>query len=556
VPRKDPQPGETALGAAGPWPRQREDAGLAVRTLADLFATAARTHASRLAIVAAGERLTWGELGTAAAGLAAALVAQGVTRGDRVVLQLDNGWRLAAAIGAVALADAVLVIVDPRLPPERLAFIVADCGARAFIADAGRAAHAQAARAAHAQAARAAHAQAARAAHAAPIACFMPAPAPGIDLESAFAGRCGSEPPPSRSISVDLAALIYTSGSTGQPKGVMHSHQTMLFALTSLLDYLPIGSGDRILCPLPLAFDYGLYQYLMAAATGATLVLDGASAFIGDLVAALRRADISVFPGVPTLYAMLARAHARQRLEIPSVRLLTSTAADLSPALHAPLQAIFPNAALIRMYGLTECKRVSWLPPALLESRPHSVGIPIPGTEALVCDEAGREVPAGQPGILHVRGGHVMLGYWNRPEETARMLKAGPSGDRILVTGDLFERDSDGFLRFLGRTDDMLKSRGEKVAPLEVESALLAISGVAEAAVVGAPDPVLGDAIVAFVTGSVTDERALRRALAGRLSPHLVPGRIILVDALPRTSNGKIDKQALAAAARDDAPPA
>ncbi|MFQ3595390.1 MAG: class I adenylate-forming enzyme family protein [Sphingomonadaceae bacterium] len=504
-----------------------------LRLVSELVARAGQDHPGKEAIALAGERVTWGALAAATDSLAAALVREGVSRGDRVVIQLENGWKLAAALSAVLRADAVMVVVDPRLPPERLAFIVKDSGARALIAD-GR---------------RPDQIGAARAAAVGPLAVFASGGTEGAhELEEALAGAMGSSPPPQRALTIDLAALIYTSGSTGQPKGVMHTHQSMLFALGSLLEYIGVRADDRIQCALPLAFDYGLYQFLMAAATGATLVLDGGSAFIGDLVAALRDEAVTVFPGVPTLYAMLAKAHARQPLAIPGVRLLTSTAADLSPTLHAPLREIFPNAQIIRMYGLTECKRVSYLPPDLLDAKPDSVGIPIPGTEVMVCDDQGREVPNGTPGILHVRGAHVMLGYWNRPEATAKMLRPGShSSDRVLVTGDLFVRDADGHLRFLGRTDDILKTRGEKVAPLEVEAALLAIDGVHEAAVVGMPDPVLGDAIVAFVSGTIENERFVRKGLVGRLPPQMMPTRILLLGELPKTPNGKIDRRALAA---------
>lgn len=350
-----------------------------------------------------------------------------------------------------------------------------------------------------------------------------------------------------QNITLDLAALIYTSGSTGEPKGVMHTHQSMLFALHSVIEYLRLDESDRLLCVLPLACDYGLYQLLMTVTLGATLVFEQTFTYLAQVLQVMEAEAVTVFPGVPTAFAVLLAAHERRPLCFPEVRRVTNTAAALPSSFNRRLREVFPRADIYRMYGLTECKRVSYLPPEQIEQRPESVGIAIPGTEVLVLDDAGRPVAPGEIGTLYVRGPHVMQGYWNQPEKSAYMLKSGSlPGERVLCTHDLFTVDEDGYLYFIGRTDDIIKTRGEKVSPLEIEKALYEIPGIREAAVLGLPDPVLGEAVYAFASlleGSSLNERQIQKHCADRLEPFMVPKRVLLVPALPRTANGKISRQ-------------
>jgi acyl-coenzyme A synthetase/AMP-(fatty) acid ligase len=213
------------------------------------------------------------------------------------------------------------------------------------------------------------------------------------------------------------------------------------------------------------------------------------------------------------------------------------------------LKEIFPNAKIFAMYGLTECKRVAYLEPELLDVRRGSVGKAIPGTEVFLRSPEGEPVEKGQPGILHVRGPHLMRGYWNLPSRTQEMLIDGDiPGEKFLRTGDWFRMDDDGFLYFQGRTDDIIKSRGEKVSPAEVENALYSVPGVVEAAVVGVADEVLGQAIKAFVVvkeGSGLESRRLRKELVDRLENFMVPQEFVFMDALPKSENGKIRKKDL-----------
>jgi len=227
---------------------------------------------------------------------------------------------------------------------------------------------------------------------------------------------------------------------------------------------------------------------------------------------------------------------------------VTNTAAALAPDLVPGLQRLFPKALIFRMYGLTECKRVCFLEPEELVRRPESVGKAIPGTQTFLLDAEGRVQGPGGTGILHVRGPHVMVGYWNQPEKSAEMLRPGRHpADRVLCTHDLFRMDEDGYLYFVGRSDDIIKSRGEKVSPVEVENALHGVPGVRDAAVIGIPDPVLGEAIRAYV--SLSDPglsaREIRRACQERLESFMVPGEIVILTELPKTDTGKVRKKDL-----------
>jgi long-chain acyl-CoA synthetase len=237
----------------------------------------------------------------------------------------------------------------------------------------------------------------------------------------------------------------------------------------------------------------------------------------------------------------------------PTVTRLTNTAAGLPPDFHDRLLERFPNALIFRMYGLTECKRVSYLEPELIHEKPTSVGKAMPGTETFVLDESGNPVEPGETGVLYVRGPHVMAGYWRQPELSAHMLREGPvAGERMLCTHDYFTVDEEGYLYFLGRSDDIIKTRGEKVSPLEVENALYALGGIKEAAVIGVPDELLGEAIRAYVVLEEGVERTEQEVIAGcrtRLESFMVPKEVVFLDELPKTTTGKIRKKGLQEAA-------
>jgi acyl-CoA synthetase (AMP-forming)/AMP-acid ligase II len=344
-------------------------------------------------------------------------------------------------------------------------------------------------------------------------------------------------------IDLDLACLIYTSGSTGDPKGVMSDHSNVVFAASSITEYLGNAESDILIGLLPLSFDYGLYQLLMSFKFGGTLVLEKGFTFPAAILKRIEEERVTGFPGVPTIYTMLLKMDLSP-YDLSSLRYLTNTAAALPPSHIAEIRAKFPWATLFSMYGLTETKRTLYLPPDQLDKRPGSVGIAIPGTEVWLEDEDGRRLNPGEVGELVVRGRHVMRGYWNDPERTAVRFRSGSVGERLCYTGDLFRMDEEGFMYFVARKDDIIKSRGEKVAPKEVENVLYALEGVREAAAIGVPDPVLGQAVKAFVVldgVSLTEVDILRHCRA-HLEDFMVPKYVEFRQELPKSANGKIKK--------------
>jgi amino acid adenylation domain-containing protein len=349
-------------------------------------------------------------------------------------------------------------------------------------------------------------------------------------------------------IDQDLAALLYTSGSTGAPKGVMLSHRNVASAMTSIQAYLGIRPDDVVLCALPLSFGYGLTQLLLAFAVGASLVLEG-FAFPVRVLEALARERATVFAAVPTMWASLLALETVSRHDLGALRILTNAGAGLSAERVQAVRSAFPQARLFPMYGQTECIRVTYLDPADLDRRPGSVGRGMPNQEVWLVDEKGRRLPPGNSGELVVRGSHVMRGYWDMPEETARKLRPGVlPGEAVLHTGDLFRMDEDGYLYFVSRADDIIKTRGEKVAPKEVEDALLRVPGVREAAVVGVPDVLLGEAVHAFVAlaeGASLGERDLVKHCLATLESFMAPKVVTVLPELPKTPNGKLDKPRL-----------
>ena len=517
----------------------------AIRLLHEALTASARQYAGKHALVVEGVPHSYAELLDSASRLATALRARGVQRGDRVAIYMDNTWPCVLSIFAVLLAGGVFLVINPQTKSDKLAFILDDSDAAVLLSDSHLAASFGAVLAdTH-------KLKKVICSGLWPIPALAGMPAGAISVESFDDVMRNSIPlaQPEPSIPNDLAALIYTSGSTGNPKGVMHTHQSMVFAAESIAEYLRLSEGDRILCVLPLAFDYGLYQLLMTIRLGATLILERSFTYPAQIFNRMREHQVTVFPGVPTIYAMLLSMHARERLEFASVTRVTNTAAALPAAFQQQLREVFPNTLIYRMYGLTECKRVCYLEPELADIKPDSVGKAIPGTEVFLLSPEGASVACGEAGILHIRGPHVMLGYWKQPELSARMLKSGTlPGERVLCSQDWFRMDEEGFLYFVGRSDDIIKTRGEKVSPVEVENVLHGIPGIREAAVVGIPDPLLGQVIRAYVAlepgASLSDKQIIKYCLA-RLENFMVPKEVVFLPELPKTNTGKISKKTL-----------
>jgi len=510
--------------------------------LQDLIADTAAATPDRVALDCDGRRYTYRELDQRANALARALEQRGITRGDRVVVFADNGVETAIAFWAILKANAVASIAHPQTKVEKLAYVLADTGARALVTD-------QAHEAVYATAVRSAQQlSTVVVARLDPSAQDRLTHVPGLVDWDELTAAPAPEPPARRCIDLDLAALIYTSGSTGESKGVMLTHRNMLAAAASGSEYLGLTRDDVIVSVLPFAFSYGLYQMITAFAHGARLVLHRSFAYPVDVMRSIVEEGGTGFPGVPTMFATLIGL--ATKFDLSGVRYVTNAGAALPVKHVGELRALFPNARIFSMYGLTECKRCTYLPPEDLERKPGSIGLPIPNTELWLVDEHGERVGPGQVGEVVVRGPNVMSGYWGKPELTAKKLKPGPlPGERVLHTGDLCRFDDEGYLYFVGRSDDVIKSRGEKVPPVEVEATILAIQGVREVAVIGVPDDVLGSAIKAFVVlepGVMLDRATILRECRARLESFKVPTDIEVRPSLPRNGNGKVQKSELA----------
>lgn len=506
----------------------------------DFLSRSASRLPDKVALVCDGRRWTYAELDRATDRLARGLRARGIRRGDRVVLCLPNSADTVLGIFATLKAGGVFVVLSPATKREKLAYVVRDCTASALWV-----------------------------ATAAVDRNLVPEPVAtpslrftvlcGDGAEQAAARLTGAlarealeagsaeEAPGTPRVDLDLACLVYTSGSTGEPKGVMSDHSNVVFAASSIIEYLRNVESDVVLDTLPLSFDYGLYQLLMTFAFGGTLVLERSFAYPAAVLARIPEERVTGLPGVPTLFALLLQIDLGA-YDLSSLRYVTNTAAAFPVSHIQELRRRLPGVAVYSMYGLTETKRTLYLPPEQLDERPGSVGIAIPGTEVWIEDENGVRLGANEPGELVVRGRHVMRGYWGDAEATRRRFRPGAlPGERLCYTGDTFRMDDAGYCTFLGRSEDFIKSRGEKVSPKEVENVLYALPGVVEAAVVGIPDPILGETIKAFVVfkgPKLTKAEVLAHCKA-RLEDICVPREVEFRDALPKTSSGKIRRTAL-----------
>lgn len=502
-----------------------------------LSETAVRTP-GQTALVSGDAAVTFAELDRQSDAVARALQSAGVARGDRVAVMLENSIEYVAGLFGALKAGAVYVPVNPSTKADKLAYILTDADVRALIAPAALAR------------------QVVPAVGEAPhlittlwVGPAVPAGAGGLSYTDIVAAPHRAPADPGL-IDQDLAAILYTSGTTGRPKGVMLSHANLVNTTWSISTYLENRPDDVVLCVLPLTFGYGLSQVLTGARVGFTVILERSFAFPADTLARMVRHRITGLPGVPTFFSTLLGMEALKTADLSSLRYVTNAAAPLPTAHINRLRDRFPDAAFYSMYGMTECcTRICYLDPKDLDAKTASVGRAIPNCEAYVVDDCGHRAAPGVVGELVVRGANVMRGYWNRPDETAKRLRTGPLGETLLYTGDLFTTDADGYLYFVSRKDDVFKCRGEKVSPKEVENALYELDAVAEAVVVGVPDPADGMAVKAYVVpreGFALSEAQIRQHCRGRLESHLVPKFVEIRDELPKTDSGKIKRAILA----------
>lgn len=490
----------------------------------------------KVALIVKGERLTYSEINGMAAKVAAALRANGLAPGDRVALFLDNSLEAVAGLFGALKAGGVFVMVNPTTKAAKLSYILNNCRVSALLAPAHKAGLVNEV---------ASVTPSLKAVYLAGSAASSSRPAGArlCYLNEIFKSSSPGQVLSSR-IDADLANIVYTSGSTGNAKGVMMTHLNVVSAVNSITEYLGNTPEDIIMNMLPMSFDYGLYQVLMAFRFGGAVILENSFLYPYRIMETIVRENVTGFPIVPTISAILVQMEGVRKFSFDRLRYMTNTAAALPSAHIRELRQIFPRTRIFSMYGLTECKRVAYLPPEELDRRPLSVGKAMPNTEAYVVDESGKRVGPGVTGELVVRGSNVMRGYWEMPEETAKKLKPGETpGEMVLYTGDLFRTDSEGYLYFVARKDNVIKSRGEKVSPREIEEVLYSLEGVQEAVVFGTADPVLGQAINAHIVlkgGSTLSENEVLRHCCERLESFMVPQSVKFVKELAKTGSFKV----------------
>lgn len=498
----------------------------------------------KTAVICGNSSVTFHQLNEQSDNLANVFRRYGLSHQDRVLIFLDNSIEAVIALFAVMKAGGVFVFLNGQLRAAKLAFILEDAQARFLITSGQKMKTVQEALEKSAEKPRLIFTGSNE-----KIRNSFPG---SLDFKLLIkeSGDLSNLPPACRMIDQDLSALIYTSGSTGNPKGVMTPHLNMIAASRSVIQYTELNFKDVILCVLPLSYGYGLYQVIMSVMCGSTVVLERSFAYFHQFLLKISAHQVTAFPVVPTVVAMMLNLPDLSQYDFSSLRFITTAGAALPVEHIQRLRSLLPDVQIYSMYGLTECKRVSYLPPEQIDIRPDSVGKAIPNCRVFIVDEAGTPVKTGEVGELIIQGANVMPGYWGKdPEETSQVYKNGPlPNQRYLYSGDYFKQDEEGYLYFLGRKNDMIKIRGERVSPKEIENILTCYSGVAEAAVIGIPDPVLGEVPKAFVvksSSSDVSEEELKKYAAEHMERVMVPQTMEFIKSLPKTPNGKIDKRTL-----------
>jgi acyl-CoA ligase (AMP-forming) (exosortase A-associated) len=517
----------------------------------ELVLSSAAAAPSSSALQYAGQVLLYETLASQVERFAAALLELNLARSERVATFLEKRAETVVALFGSAAAGGVFVPVNPLLKGEQVSYILKDCNCRVLVTSAER------------------------------LKLLAPSLSHCPDLHTVIVVDDGAALPslphlnllswksaldsasryrPHRVIDSDMAAILYTSGSTGKPKGVVLSHRNVVAGARSVATYLENHAEDRVLSVLPLSFDYGLNQLTTSFLVGATAVLMN-YLLPRDVINTVAKEKITGLAAVPPLWVQLAQLPWPETIDT-HLRYITNSGGHMpKPTLDA-LRKSLPKMKPFLMYGLTEAFRSTFLPPEEADRRPDSIGKAIPNAEILVVREDGGECAPNEPGELVHRGVHVALGYWNDLEKTAERFKPAPgrAGGLMLPeiavwSGDTVRRDEEGFLYFIGRRDEMIKTSGYRVSPTEVEEVIYASGLVAEIAAFGVPHPTLGQAIVivAVPKGApeLTDERLLSMCKS-ELPAFMVPSRVFVQrDSLPRNPNGKIDRKLLSTSVQD-----
>lgn len=512
--------------------------------LQDLITRAAANGPESTALLHRARELTYADLEAGIGAVAAGLQRAGLKPDERVAVYLPKQIETVVGLFGVAAAGGVFVPVNPILKPAQVGHILRDCNVRVLITQSARL-------------------EALRDELEASPDLRMVLTVDDNARPDELPGSCThatwrdltTDPvpaPPPRRIDSDMAAILYTSGSTGRPKGVVLSHRNMVAGAESVASYLANRPDDRLLAVLPFSFDYGLSQLTTAFHSGASVALLD-YLMPRDVLRGVERHGITGLACVPPLWNQLAQLEwpdsARQ-----SLRYITNSGGAMPRATLRRLREALPQTRVFLMYGLTEAFRSTYLPPDEIDRRPDSMGKAIPNAEVKVVRPDGSECDADETGELVHRGALVARGYWNDPERTAQRFRPAPGQPSGLPTpelavwsGDQVRRDSDGFLYFVGRNDEMIKSSGYRISPGEIEEIVHEYSGIEQAVALGVPHPTLGQGIVLVVqadTGQLDPERLLDHCRR-QVPPFMVPHAVRIRAQLPANPNGKVDRRAL-----------
>jgi long-chain acyl-CoA synthetase len=501
--------------------------------IGDYLYLAAAKFPDKIALRVKEVEKSYKQLSAMSTSLSRWLVINGLQKGGRVVVCLENSVETVISIFGILRAGGCIVVLNHTTPSEGIQYVIENCHAQFLISQAEKILS---------------------------LSQFTPnwnwsprfISVGTATVESSIFDdviRFSEEATFPTIEENDLAAIIYTSGSTGKPKGVTLTHRNIDIVVESVIQYLENTSDDIILCVLQLSFGYGLLQLLVTFRTCARLILEKGIVYPYEIVKLITKERVTGFAGAPTMYAILLQLKDLEKEDFSSLRYITNAAAALPLSFVPRLRKAFPFTKIYLMHGLTECLRTTYLPPEEVETRPTSVGKGMPNVKLWIEDEEGNKIHDGRPGELVVSGPNLMLGYWNDPEATAqRIRKSKNSEEKVLYSGDLFRMDEEGYFYFVARKDDIIKCRGEKVSPIEVEDVIYTLEEVLEVRVIAIPDEILGQAVKAEIVlkeGQTLDEHQIKAYCKKHLEDYKIPKFVEFFTSLPKTSGGKIRRKVI-----------
>ncbi len=507
----------------------------------DTLLESALKFSNRIAAVHLENRISYEELYQRSRMVADYISGLHLTSGSRIGILYENSIEYIYLYFAIFGAGHVPVPLDTSLKPERLNFILSDCGASALIIQSK-------------------------------FQKYLPMllepdgiikeiitdnniqpDFPGLNIklinnilskpinETIQQIKSAKNKFDPKDASDELAAIFYTSGSTGAPKGVMLSHKNLLSNTFSTIEYLELKSDDSVLVILPFYYIYGNSLLLTHIAAGGTVIIDNRFMYPEVILKTMEKEKVTGFSGVPSNFMILLNKSTFPDREFKYLRYFTQAGGSMAPDVITKVKNAFPDKQIFIMYGQTEASpRVSYLPPEQLENKIGSIGIPIPGVDIKIMNEDAVEVPNGESGELVVTGDNVMLGYWNRDDEENQVIRNGS-----LFTGDLAKKDEDGYIYIIGRKKEIIKSGGNRVSTKEVEDCILEHDLVVEAVVFGVADDLLGEAIKAVVVTKEYNEISedeIKQFCRIKLADFKIPKKIEFMESLPKYQSGKIDK--------------